>query len=387
MGSLAKEYPRWRVRLVDLEEQGALPVAEILSLPTDASGKPLARRSGEWHRRRLAIARAPQAARSLYRRKGVYVVVGGAGGIGEVWSEFMIRTYQASVVWLGRRPLDSAIQAKIDRLAILGPAPVYLKADATNRAALEAAYQDLKQRFARVHGVVHAAIDLKDQSLAAMDEGAFKAGLAAKADVSVRLARLFGNDALDFALFFSSAQSFLNAAGQGNYAAGCAFEDAFALRLAREWPCAVRVMNWGYWGSHGAVAGSAYRERMARAGIGSIEPAEAMEALEALLAGPLEQVAFAKAARPERLEEVDVRQGIEVYPEAMAPALERIRGAAEHSDGAAVAALATSRRAKTDGLLHALLGAQLAAIGADEESLRSGAAARRGEPAPSRRGR
>jgi rhizoxin synthesis polyketide synthase/nonribosomal peptide synthetase RhiB len=376
MGSLAKEYPRWRVRLVDLEEPGEFPVAEILSLPTDASGKPLARRSGEWHRRRLAIAQVQQTARSPYRKKGVYVVVGGAGGIGEVWSEFMIRTTQASVVWLGRRTLDSAIQAKIDRLAALGPAPVYLKADATNRAELEAAYQDIKQKFARVHGVVHAAIDLKDQSFATMEEGAFKAGLAAKADVSVRLARLFRNDALDFALFFSSAQSFLNAAGQSNYAAGCAFEDAIAQRLAREWPCAVRVMNWGYWGSHGAVAGSAYRERMARAGIGSIEPAEAMEALEALLAGPLEQVAFVRAARPERLEEVDARQVVEAYPEAMAPVLERIRGAAERSDGAAVAALATSRRAKTDGLLQALLGAQLAAIGADEESLRSGAAAR-----------
>ena len=41
-----------------------------------------------------------------------------------------------------------------------------------------------------------------------MDEGRFRAGLAAKMDVSVRIAQVFQHEALDFVLCFSSLQSF-----------------------------------------------------------------------------------------------------------------------------------------------------------------------------------
>jgi hypothetical protein len=54
------------------------------------------------------------------------------------------------------------------------------------------------------------------------------------------------------------------------------------------------VVNWGYWGSTGIVAAPEYQERMARLGVGSIEPQEAMEALDFLLNGPLTQVALTK---------------------------------------------------------------------------------------------
>jgi polyketide synthase PksM len=205
----------------------------------------------------------------------VYVVIGGAGGIGEVWSEYMVRTYGAHIVWIGRRARDEAIDAKLERLAALGPAPHYIAADAGDRASLQAAYDEIRQRHGRVDGVVHAAIVLADRSLAQIDEAQFKSALSAKVDVSVRLAQVFGAEALDFVLFFSSMQSSLKAPGQSNYAAGCTFKDAFAQRLRADWKCAVKVINWGYWGSVGVVASPAYRERMAQMGVGSIEPRRA----------------------------------------------------------------------------------------------------------------
>jgi len=47
----------------------------------------------------------------------------------------------------------------------------------------------------------------------------------------------------------------------------------------------------------GVVASPPHRERMAQAGLGSIEPAEAMEALEYLLAGPVDQIALLKTTK------------------------------------------------------------------------------------------
>jgi len=109
--------------------------------------------------------------------------------------------------------------------------------------------------------------------------------------------------------------SFTRSPGQGNYASGCTFTDAFARQLSQEWPCAVKVINWGYWGSVGSVASDAYRERMTRAGFDSIEPPEAMSALEILVNGSLDQIALIKTTRALPLEGVNPEESITIYPQ------------------------------------------------------------------------
>lgn len=301
VGSLAKEYPGWRVRLADLP--GAVPevgpvvkqAEAVLSLVANLEGNAAAWRGGGWYQRRQLPLDLPTPAAPLYRSGGVYVVIGGAGGIGEAWSAYMIRRYQAQIVWVGRRMQDAAISERLERLSALGgPAPVYISADAADADALGRVRIQVMERFGAVHGIIHSALVLRDMSLARMDEAAFVAPLSAKVDTTAALARVFAGDALDFVLFFSSIQSFNPFAGQSNYAAGCTFADAAARELDRRWSCPVRIVNWGYWGNVGAVTAPEYRARMARLGIGSIEPPEAMAALEQLLGGPLQQIGFVK---------------------------------------------------------------------------------------------
>ncbi|HWU86913.1 MAG TPA: amino acid adenylation domain-containing protein, partial [Kofleriaceae bacterium] len=254
IGSLAKEYDGWKVRLVDGPPADETLVERVLRVPADPNGDAWVYRAGEWYRQQLIACELEAPSEAPYRQGGVYVVIGGAGGIGEVLSEHLIRNHGARLVWLGRSAMSAAIEAKIARLTTLGPAPMYLACDAADRDSLEQAYRRIKAEHGQIHGVVHAAIVLLDKSLAQMEEDRFRASLAAKVDVSVRLAQVFAQEALDFVVFFSSLQSFSKAAGQSNYAAGCTFKDAFASRLALEWPSAVKVMNWGYWGSVGIVA-------------------------------------------------------------------------------------------------------------------------------------
>ncbi|HSI47392.1 MAG TPA: SDR family NAD(P)-dependent oxidoreductase, partial [Ideonella sp.] len=298
VGSAAKEFRRWQFRLLDLDGAQAWPVGQLFQLPFDPQGDALAWRSGQWFRQALLPVDIAPAARheTLYRHGGVYVVIGGAGGIGQAWSEHMIRAHQANIVWIGRRPVDEAIMQAQARLAAFGPKPEYIAADATDRHALGRACEQILARHPAIHGVMHAAIALLDKSLAQMDEDRLLAGLAAKVDVSVRMCQVFGALPLDFMLFCSSLLSFMKAAGQSNYAAGCTFKDAYALQLARRLPYPVKVMNWGYWGSVGVVASQAYRERMAQLGFGSIEAEEGMLAIERLLAAPMPQLGFLKVA-------------------------------------------------------------------------------------------
>ncbi|MBA4535518.1 beta-ketoacyl synthase N-terminal-like domain-containing protein, partial [Brevibacillus halotolerans] len=117
MGTLAKEYSHWKIRVIDLESLASWPMQELFTLPSDADGNPYVYREQQWHQQELVPVRYNQQEETLYKTGGVYVVIGGAGGIGEVWSEYVIRMYEAKVIWIGRREKDANIQAKIDRLA------------------------------------------------------------------------------------------------------------------------------------------------------------------------------------------------------------------------------------------------------------------------------
>ncbi|MCQ4167725.1 SDR family NAD(P)-dependent oxidoreductase, partial [Tahibacter sp. P2K] len=365
VGSLAKEYPDWQVRLVDLDDAPAWPLQALAGLPADAAGDAWALRNGEWYRLRLLpCEEMDSAAWSRWRSAGVYVIIGGAGGIGEVLSDYLIRHYQARVVWLGRREADAAIAAKQQRLARDGLAPEYLQADASDRAQLTRAYREVVARHGRIHGVIHAAITLADQGLVGMDEERFRASLAAKVDVSVRLAQVFAREQLDFVLFLSSMQSFSKARGQSNYAAGCTFSDAFAHCLGQEWRCPVKTVNWGYWGSVGIVASAFYQQRMEQLGIGSIEPVEAMAALEDLLAAPLAQMAYLKLTRPVRVDGMDLQHRLRIRSGDSIVDMDRIEGrlrtmAARGAAQLAPAAGAAQPAAQLDSLLAALLMRQL----------------------------
>jgi NAD(P)-dependent dehydrogenase (short-subunit alcohol dehydrogenase family) len=307
LGSMAKEYPDWTVRVLDLPSAGEWPWNDLLMLAGDPSGNASAYRDHRWYRQHLVPYRPTAEDVAPYRSGGIYAVIGGAGGIGEAWSEALLRRMRVQLVWIGRRPQDEVIQAKLDRLAELGPAPLYIAADATDRRQLAAARETIKREFGRIDGVIHAAMVIQDHSLANMTEAEFAAGFAPKVDVCVRLAQVFRDEPLDFVLFFSSIAAFSKWPGQSNYVAGCAFEDAFAGRLAADWPCRVRVINWGYWGSVGAAASERYRSLMARKGLGSIELPEAMQILDRLLAGPVRQLAYLNAIDAKAFEGISVR--------------------------------------------------------------------------------
>ena len=321
VGSIAKEMPLWRMRLADIASIADLDARELLSLPWSAKGDSLAHRGDTWFRQEFAdVVRLPQG-ESACRHRGTYVVIGGAGGLGEVWTRHMVERYDAHVIWIGRRAEDAAIRERLDAVEALSPSgrrPDYVSVDATDPVALAAAVDGLRARFGRIDGVVHSALVLQDQTVRAMDEAVFRGSLAAKVDVSVNMERAFGGCDLDFMLFFSSLSSYYRGAGQSNYCAGCTFKDSFAqdLRSRYDWP--VKIVNWGYWGSVGIVTDPFYRKRMESLGFGSIEPEDAMAALESFLASDMEQLVLAEVISDAALDDIVVSEEIRHYADGVA---------------------------------------------------------------------
>ncbi|MFD5410307.1 SDR family NAD(P)-dependent oxidoreductase [Streptomyces nojiriensis] len=289
--SLAQEHPRWQVAVVDRSSADA-PAADVLDAP---AGGPYALRRGVLHHRRLApVAVTPPQER--IRRDGTYLILGGAGGIGLELTEWLVRGYRAKVVLLGRSELDADRRARLRAIDPDGTLVSYRRADATDPAALREAVEWTRSTHGALHGVFHATIVLRDQTVATMTEETFRSVLDAKAHTSVALhAALRGVGGLDFVLFFSSAVALSGSAGQGNYAAGSTFEDAFAHHLDWMLGARVAVINWGYWGTVGIVADERYRERLAATGIHSITPEEGMAAVHAVLGREDRQVVVVKA--------------------------------------------------------------------------------------------
>ncbi|MFO5493094.1 MAG: amino acid adenylation domain-containing protein, partial [Cuspidothrix sp.] len=302
VATLKSEYPHWRVRLLDIDGS-KLPSWDELFPDHDKDSFPLlARRNQQWFTRKLIPITFETTGFPAYKHQGVYVAIGGAGGVGEVWSRHIIENYQAQVIWIGRRELDDRIRAKQAKLAAFGPQPIYIQADARDKASLAQALREIHQSYSSINGVVHSAIELQDRSLAQMSMAQFRTGLMAKVETSVRLVQVFQQEPLDFVIFFSSLISCGESPGQANYAAGSTFLDAYAEQLGKEWAVMVKVMNWGYWGDVGVVADAAYRERMRQNGIGSIETPQAMVALDRLLAGQIDRLAFINLLKPQVLE-------------------------------------------------------------------------------------
>ncbi len=301
--SAAKEYANWTFLGLDVEplvtRQPASTLEElVISIVEERgmrSGEEIALRAGTRFQRSLHPVTLPAAERVPLREHGVYVILGGGGGIGLELAAHLAKRVSARIALLGRSPLSEEQQRKLAHITALKGEAIYLRADATSAASLREALRQVRERFGAIHGVIHSAIVLHDRTLENMDEAMLREVLAPKVAGSVQLYSAVAEQPLDFMLFFSSAQSFTGAAGQANYAAACTFKDAFAQALGRRCRFPVKTINWGYWGQIGIVSGADYSSRLAAQGIEAILPHEGMEAIERALAGPIDQMLVMKA--------------------------------------------------------------------------------------------
>ncbi|MCF2943977.1 SDR family NAD(P)-dependent oxidoreductase [Paenibacillus tarimensis] len=300
--SLRKEYPEWKIRLFDIDleggsgakSEGLYKELEIAVSDLSPCGEYVLK-NGQLYEQQLLPANLPAEKISPYRKQGVYVIVGGAGGIGLELCKHLARSVQARLAIIGRSALDARITGDLEAITQLGGQYLYLQADITDAGLLESAVRRVKQAYGAVHGVFHSALVLKDTEIRRMTEDMLQAVLDPKVTGVRNLYAAFKSEPLDFMLFFSSCQTFVGNPGQSNYAAASSFEDAFCQYLQDQSLFPVKVINWGYWGSVGVVSGEAYQRMMQLQGYHSIEPAEGMEMIDFLLASPLNQLVVMKA--------------------------------------------------------------------------------------------
>jgi len=240
-----------------------------------------------------------------WKPQGVYLITGGAGGIGLVFAQEIVRRMPtAHVVLAGRSLLSEAQRTRLDALIEAGGSVEYQRLDVTDEAAVRALVNDIAWRRGRLDGIVHAAGVVRDAWLRGKDTADAIEVLAPKVAGLVHLDQASRHLDIDFLAAFSSMAGVLGNAGQGDYAAANGFLDAWmAMRAARvargEAHGRSLSIAWPLWEGVGMGVDPATAQRI-RSRIGCVTPVSGVAAFCHALALP-DSVVAVTSATPEAL--------------------------------------------------------------------------------------
>lgn len=244
----------------------------------------------------MARLKMDEKIQTPFRKEGVYVIAGGAGGIGFEISKYLSREFTSKLIWLGQSPINLEKQDKMKEIERLGGNVIYLQADIKNEVEVSSGISKAKEIFGAIHGFIHSAVKLEDGILETMTSQSLMNTVKVKSTGSVVLYKVLKQENLDFLLFFSSTQAVFSNYGQANYAAACTFKDAYANALRKRYGLNAKVINWGYWGQVGIAAkNNQNSSNMEKGGAIAIKIEEGIRMMQSVLMCSASQVIAVKA--------------------------------------------------------------------------------------------
>lgn len=166
-------------------------------------------------------------------------------------------SHDASLMYARRRDTlqsqQGSFTTQIKELETLGAQVQVMAVDVADQQGMEAAHQEIKQRFGAINGVINCSMVLEDSLLPNKTRNQAKRVLQPKVIGMRVLDQVFKDVKLDFLALSSSLSAFDPAPGQFDYAAANAVVDAYA-RKHRGGPRQVVSINWNRWRDSGFVA-------------------------------------------------------------------------------------------------------------------------------------
>ena len=190
------------------------------------------------------------------RHRGVYLITGGAGGLGLIFAEHLAKQFQARMVLSGRGALKAETEAALESMRAAGGEVVYVQADVSRREDVERLVRVCKDSYGGLHGIIHSAGVLRDAYLRNKTRDEMSAVFAPKIRGSVLLDDATRDEPLDFFVMFSSLAALAGNAGQSDYSFANHFMDAFAAQRNARTRAGQRhgktlSLNWSIWAEGG----------------------------------------------------------------------------------------------------------------------------------------
>ncbi|MBN9669609.1 non-ribosomal peptide synthetase [Roseibium aggregatum] len=270
---------------------------------------------------------------SPWTEGGVYLLTGGAGGIGLHLAEAIAASGCRPSLWLTGR--SSALKPDIERrlkgLEASGACVRYRPVDVTDPASVARLLSEIDETDGRLNGVFHGAGLTRDSLLTRKSEETFREVLAPKVTGLRVLDEVIGGRPIDFLAVFASASGALGNPGQSDYATANAFQDSFAAWRNAQVEGGSRQgrtvsIDWPYWrdgGMHMDEHTIAAMEKVS--GVRPLETGPALAALKAVLTATEEDQVLVLDGDHDRLRSL------------MTPGDERARAAPVRADAEPVA--------------------------------------------------
>ncbi|MVO98613.1 type I polyketide synthase [Paenibacillus lutrae] len=263
----ALEHRASACRMIDIDEltDARVLVKELLSSSQD---KIAAFRNNARYTEVLAPVMETNQSDDQYpiRDNGVYVLTGGLGVIGLQIARSLAAHHKVNLVLLGRTELpgqpewEAIVQGVQEHpgyrqihdlleLEKMGATVFYYSVDVTDEPQMMHTMNAVRQRFGRIHGVVHSAgvgSRMKGAFIRDEDLSVAQQVLSPKVKGTWILDRATRQDALDFFVLCSSAITLIGGAGSGHYTAANCFLNAYASKRRLE-GANMTSINWSAW--------------------------------------------------------------------------------------------------------------------------------------------
>jgi acyl transferase domain-containing protein len=216
------------------------------------------------------------------RDDATYLVTGGLGSIGLEIAGYLAASGAKHVVLTSRRPPGEAAQHRIDTLTEEHGSDIrVVTADVADVHDVSRLLATVKSELPPLAGIVHAAGEIGTTPLSDLDDAEVDRVFAGKVWGAWHLSEAAADLELDFFVSTSSIASVWGGYGQTAYAAANAFLDGLTWRL-REQGIAGVSANFGPWSA--GMADEDSRAKLAKRGIKTLSPADALAGLADLIA-------------------------------------------------------------------------------------------------------
>ncbi|HEY6872549.1 MAG TPA: amino acid adenylation domain-containing protein [Geobacteraceae bacterium] len=188
-----------------------------------------------------------------WENNGCYLITGGAGGLGFIFANEIVRQAKgATVILTGRSELSNKRRIEMDEMNSTGSRVIYRRMDVTRKEEVVDFMKDIRSEYGNLNGIIHGAGVIRDNFIIKKPSDEVDEVLAPKVTGLVNLDEASKDMPLDFFIFFSSGAGATGNIGQADYAAANYFMDVYAryrneLAGLRQRSGRTLSINWPFW--------------------------------------------------------------------------------------------------------------------------------------------